>query len=275
MSIRNILVAFNGSQNSKGAVRLARMMMQEFEAHLTGALTYGPNQIGSTLGPYATAEVTSLIVEAEETRRAAISDDFLTELGLKECDNIHWIENGGDVDFALIELARSFDIVVVGQYDTTGEDRKIVPHPDMIAYGSGRPVMVVPPGFDGQYASDKAVLAWDGGKSAARALADAIPELKSKSEVMIVNVGQGTADVVERLDRVSAHLRRHGIKNDFEIVPRTQRSIGKVLLETVDSLGAGLLVMGAYEHSKFAEDLWGGVTDVVLRKAHVPVLMSH
>jgi nucleotide-binding universal stress UspA family protein len=33
--------------------------------------------------------------------------------------------------------------------------------------------------------------------------------------------------------------------------------------------------MGAYEHSKFSEDLWGGVTRDILVDAHLPVMMSH
>ena len=33
--------------------------------------------------------------------------------------------------------------------------------------------------------------------------------------------------------------------------------------------------MGAYEHSKFSEDLLGGVTRDILENATLPVLMSH
>jgi len=39
--------------------------------------------------------------------------------------------------------------------------------------------------------------------------------------------------------------------------------------------GAGMLVMGAYEHAKLAEDLFGGVTNTVLKKTKIPVLLSH
>jgi len=35
------------------------------------------------------------------------------------------------------------------------------------------------------------------------------------------------------------------------------------------------LAMGAYEHAKLAEDLFGGVTNTVLKKSKVPVLLSH
>lgn len=33
--------------------------------------------------------------------------------------------------------------------------------------------------------------------------------------------------------------------------------------------------MGAYEHSKFSQDLFGGVTHELIRSTKVPVFMSH
>ncbi|MCP4995312.1 MAG: universal stress protein, partial [Gammaproteobacteria bacterium] len=37
----------------------------------------------------------------------------------------------------------------------------------------------------------------------------------------------------------------------------------------------GLLVMGAYEHSKFRQSIVGGVTSSVLKKAKIPIIISH
>ncbi len=275
MAIRNILVAYSGSESSKSAVRLAKLMMQKYDAHLTGALTYAPSEISSSLRPYASKDVTKVIAEAEKERRDAIHKEFFAELGEVEGEKIHWVESGGDVDYSLMELARTFDIVVIGQYDGTRENRNLVPHPDMIALNSGRPVMVVPKELPETVLNDKAVLAWDGGKSAARAMSDAIDILETKSEVTLVSVGVNSNEVIVQMDRVSEHLKCHGIDSDIEIVPRSHRSVAKVLLKTVEAQKAGLLVMGAYEHSKFSEDLWGGVTNSVLAKAKVPVLMSH
>jgi nucleotide-binding universal stress UspA family protein len=43
----------------------------------------------------------------------------------------------------------------------------------------------------------------------------------------------------------------------------------------VAELGADLLVMGAYSHSRLRETILGGVTRDVLRNMNVPVLMAH
>jgi len=275
MSIRNILVAYSGSQSARAAVRLGRLMMDKYDAHLTGALTYAPSEISTTLRPYASEDLTGFIEDAEARRRKAIHEEFFDALDRPEGDKVHWVESGGDVDYSLMELARTYDIVVMGQYDATRENRNLVPHPDLVALNSGRPVMVVPPDLSDNVLNEKAVLAWDGGRAAARAMSDALDILETKSEVTVISVGEGSAEVLARLDKVVNHLRCHGINAEAEIVPRSHRSIARVLLKTVEELGAGLLVMGAYEHSKFSEDLWGGVTNSVLNKAPVPVLMSH
>ncbi len=275
MAIKNILVAYSGTESSKSAVKLARMMAEKYDAHLTGVLTYAPSEVSAALRPYASAELSGVIAEAEKDRRDTIHSDFFDVLGLPQGDKVHWIESGGDVDYSLMELARTYDIVLIGQYDGTRENRNLVPHPDVIALNSGRPVLVVPPVLPDSVLNGVAVLAWDGGKSAARAMSDAIDILETKSEVSVISVGQGTADVLMRLEAVTNHLSAHGIKAEAEIVPRGKRSVGKVLLETAEKQGAGILIMGAYEHAKFFEDLWGGATNSAMNSAQIPVLMSH
>ncbi len=275
MAIKNILVAFSGSKSACAAAALARRMAEKYDAHVTGALTYAPSEVSISLKPYASAELTGVIAGVEKDRRNAIHAAFLDALGKPEGDKVHWIETGGDVDYSLMELARTYDIILIGQYDGTRENRNLVPHPDVIALNSGRPVLVVPAELPDTVLNDKAVLAWDGGKSAARAMADALDILASKSEVTLVSVGEGTAEVLQKLDRLSAHLATHGIKAEAEIVPKVKRSVATTLLDVVERHKAGILIMGAYEHSKFLEDLWGGTTNSAINSAKVPVLMSH
>lgn len=57
--------------------------------------------------------------------------------------------------------------------------------------------------------------------------------------------------------------------------PAPARGAGATILDACTELGAGLLIMGAYEHSKFSEDLLGGATRDILSDARLPVLMSH
>ena len=48
-----------------------------------------------------------------------------------------------------------------------------------------------------------------------------------------------------------------------------------ILLVTAKSVGADLLVMGAYGHSRVREFIFGGVTRQILQTADMPVFMAH
>jgi nucleotide-binding universal stress UspA family protein len=48
-----------------------------------------------------------------------------------------------------------------------------------------------------------------------------------------------------------------------------------VILKSAEDAGAGLLVMGAYTHSRLREFVLGGATNYVSTHARIPVLMVH
>jgi nucleotide-binding universal stress UspA family protein len=50
---------------------------------------------------------------------------------------------------------------------------------------------------------------------------------------------------------------------------------GGVLLNRAADLGADLLVVGAYGHSRVCELILGGVTRTLLRQMTLPALMTH
>ncbi len=75
-------------------------------------------------------------------------------------------------------------------------------------------------------------------------------------------------------DRLVENLKRRGINVELMIKPK-QHAIGQTVLNTTQEIGAQLIVMGAYEHSKFSHDIFGGPTTDVLRKTKVPVFLSH
>jgi nucleotide-binding universal stress UspA family protein len=51
--------------------------------------------------------------------------------------------------------------------------------------------------------------------------------------------------------------------------------VADVLLRHVRDTGAGLVVMGAYGHSRFREAIIGGATRHMLEQTEVPVLLAH
>ena len=99
--------------------------------------------------------------------------------------------------------------------------------------------------------------------------------LKTKSFVSIVTVNDGEVDASLPAIDVETALRRHGIDTETVQLEEKGRSIGYRLLEFLDEAKPNLLVMGDYEHSKFRQTITGGVTSTVLKKAKVPIFISH
>ena len=75
---------------------------------------------------------------------------------------------------------------------------------------------------------------------------------------------------------VIRYLGWHGITATARQVKPLSRSIGDTLLHEASEAGIGMLVMGAYSHSRVRELLLGGVTRHVLSNVVVtPVFMAH
>ena len=135
--------------------------------------------------------------------------------------------------------------------------------------------MIFPAGYRGNVFNNKAVIAWDGGRAAARALADAMQILETEVSVEIVSVGRSPLEGSLPGINVQMVLDRHDVNVTLTELPRGRRSIADTLVEHCESTGAGLLVMGAYEHSPLREGLIGGVTHDIALRAKIPALMSH
>ena len=170
--------------------------------------------------------------------------------------------------------ARHFDVTVIA---LPGEDS--FPQEEVmlesVLLGSGRGVIAVPPTYRRVAAFDTIMVAWDGGRASARALAEALPLLKRANQVDVVTIPNrnGAAAAIPGFD-ILAHLTRHGVPaKGKELAYRT--SIADTLLDHAAMINADLVVMGAYGHSPLREAVLGGATRDMLRVATLPLLMAH
>lgn len=278
MPLKNILVSYNAFGAADAALATGCRLAKRYQAHLTGILSWGPSRISAALGPWVTDELLETIRVSETSRRAEIAAKFrehTRELEKEMAGKVHWLDLGGDADESLMEAARVYDLVVMGAYESDEETAHLAPHPDLVALRSGRPVLIVPKTHWPDRPVDRAVLAWDGGRAAARAMSDAMTVLETKTHVTVFSAGDAPeARRREGLD-VVAHLARHGIQTDWKHVAKPAGGVAKAIRDTVKEKNAGLLVMGAYEHPKVLEDLIGGATKGILAGLDVPVLMAH
>lgn len=144
-------------------------------------------------------------------------------------------------------------------------------------FRSGRPVLVVPKGWSGGAVGERIVIAWNGKREAARAVADAQPFLQEAKAVHIVTVDVeapfegAAAPGVE----IAAHLTRHGLQVELHQCEGRGRPAETVLVEEARRIGADLMVLGGYGHSRLRQFVFGGVTRALSRHAPLPLFMSH
>ena len=277
MTIKNILVAYNGLPGSEAALNGAVLMQQHYDAHLTGLFAHGGSSVSHQIKPWMPKKVQAAILEVAERSHAEIREKFDRICAQVPAEKLHWIDSGGPVQRTVAGYARLYDITVLGMHETSAEygQSHIEIYPDRVTFDSGRPVIIFPANFKGTLFGARAVVAWDGGRAASRALADAMQLLEAEETVEIVSVGR--SPLVGSLPGIDVRivLDRHEVKVTMTELARGNRSIADTLVDHCDSVGASLLVMGAYEHSPLREGLIGGVTHDIALRARIPVLMSH
>ena len=147
---------------------------------------------------------------------------------------------------------------------------------EAVLFGSGRPVLLVPPGAPA-FSGRMIVVGWDATRSATRALHDALPLLTKARKAVVISLSD---DKVFRLPEsgpeVCRYLERWGIDASFDAPKRKQDKIGNELLLHAKRLKADLLVMGGFGHAREREFLFGSATrDIFQSHLELPVLMSH
>lgn len=143
-------------------------------------------------------------------------------------------------------------------------------------FDSGRPVLAYRAGTLPKVELGSIVVAWDGGRHAARALADALPILARAEKVrMLTVVGEKPAAVAGLAAEAARHLKAHAIEAVIDEVDGAGVSIGASLDAYLARTPCDLLVMGAYGHSRAREFILGGATEHMLHDPKVPLFLAH
>lgn len=171
--------------------------------------------------------------------------------------------------------ARTRDLCIVPVADRLDGQRSIA---EEVVFGSGRPVLLFRPGKADLLGGglSTVVLAWDGSRSAARAMAEALPIMLKAREVRVLTVINEKSDAGSGLGEDAVrHLKVHGVNAVAEEVDASGRRIGQLLDDYVAACGSDLLVMGAYGRSRVREFILGGATEHMLHDPKTPLFLAH
>ncbi len=278
MSYKTILVHLNDKRRVKAVLGPAIELARRTEAHLIGLHVYAAVPAAPVTVPYG-AKVLGSLVAAERQETEAIAAAF-AEATRNQPFVAEWrAVKVPHVDLAAVVMdhGRAADLIVAGQTDPDWDLSPLMDFTERLALESGRPVLVVP--YVGTYpeVGRNVVVAWKPGREAARAVFDALPILQAAQTVTILEIkhkGEAT-DALAPDTTIAAALGRHGIKPVVRSSVAVDISVGDEILSRLADLGADLLVMGAYGHSRMRELVFGGATRHIARHMTVPTLFSH
>ncbi len=274
--IKDVMVRLDGSEVDEPRLAAVNNIAEMFQGRVIGLFlnvlpVYFPEE-GDSVGAIRAAELLQRardIGDRLEPELIARLARLQKPTELRRFDVI----TGAAADVAAREARSADTFVALRPNGGQQEPEDLV---EGVLFGSGRHLFLVPEGGAAKPAFDHVLLAWNGSREAARAMAEAMPYLHQARAVTAVVVTD-ESDVEESatlgVDAVS-HLKQHGIDADLYHV-QSDGDVGSTLIAQALRLKADLIVMGGYGHSRLREWLLGGATYRMLHHSPVPLVVAH
>ncbi|MGJ4943731.1 universal stress protein [Bradyrhizobium sp. HKCCYLS1011] len=277
MTFAAVIVSLALDQPNAARLQVAGDLAERFGAEVIGAAA---GQFSPPLYFTTGEQAQDLIWQGEaavQRRLGELEADFRDAVTAR-APAVSWRSS---LDFPtryVLAQARAADILVCGVQNQAISDAFAAASPKDLVMQAGRPLLVVPD--DLTWLDLRSVLvAWKDTPESRRAVVDALPLLAKAKDVVVVEILE---DAIEReacesrLGDVVAWLARHGVVASARVVePAEKRDVAAELESVADDITAGLIVAGAYGHSRFRELVLGGVTEHLVTRARRCVLLSH
>jgi nucleotide-binding universal stress UspA family protein len=264
------------------AVEIAAWVSRRVSAITCGVVPKAPRSILGDSLPNVSGMV------GEEKHKSAtdvqrlmsrFTDQVRKTANLAMGDGIALMRPASEVPGVLADHARLYDLAIMPMPDANHVARLDAQwHVETIVFGSGHPTIIVPQGEEQGTAAalGTIIVAWDNSRTAARAIADAMPILHAAKQVRVLTIlGEKEIRFPQSGAELGRHLARHGITTVVDQVEAHGEPIGEVLRQQVITHGGDLLVMGAYGHSRIREFILGGATKAMLTHPPAVLFMSH
>ena len=285
MTIKHILLPLTGEPHSADAAICGLALAKQLGAHVTAGYEdeIGPVYVSPDFG--AVANLGAFYEQMQKVRadrRARARAHFDSAVGKIKLPIVSapvckqgstmWMDDKGGIDAPISAFGALTDLVVV---NAPGNSHSPTPWNvvEEALFSAHRPTMVVPQGARTVDLS-RALIAWNGSSEAANAAEHALDLLSQGAKVTVLQIGElkpGRMSAEKLID----YLGWHCFEADLRRVPENPNETCQIILDEVRRAQAGLLIMGAYTHSRTREMILGGVTDFMLRNTPLPILMAH
>ena len=273
---KTLLVPVDERAKSVRSLELASRIASTFDSHLVGLFIQPSPYIPASAKADGVEKVLREMQQkasSELTQEARARFDSVMKPGMERAE---WRTACGSRAETVALHARYADLVVINQTDPQAADA--THFADGVLLSVGRPVLLVPYAGETSGFGRNVLVCWNASREASRAVIDALPLLKAAQKVTVLSIdgrespgGHGESPGSD----LALYLARHGVKSEVVQTVSASVDVGNVILSRAFDIGADLIVMGAYGHSRAREIVMGGATRTVLRSMTVPVLMSH
>lgn len=277
MTYATVMVSLVLDQPNEARLAVAGQIAERFDAGLIGI-------VASVFSPplyFTTGEQAQDLIDqgqASIKRRMSELEAQFREAAKNRAKHIEW---RCAIDFParyVLQQARCADIIVTGGHSDAFSDPFAVVTPKDLVMEAGRPLLVVPDSADWLDLRSMLV-AWKDTPEARRAIVDSLPMLRKAKDVTvaeIVKAGGSQPLAVSGVRDVVTWLSRHGVSASELVAEQNQDRDATVQFDAMAAdVGAGVVVAGAYGHSRFRELILGGMTQHLITQSERCVLLSH
>jgi nucleotide-binding universal stress UspA family protein len=275
MSMRAILVPLEQNDYTQSVLACAHLLAGRFGGHIQGFAFFPMYEV------YGFGDMTPLWVTegrpseelAGESRK--VFDRFMRQEAPSGAGgapvSFSWLTESDPGDIFVASHARVFDITILGRpgYDPSGPRSSTL---EAVLFESGRPCLIAPPTPPREF-GDNIVIAWNRSTETALAVAHAMPLLHQAKRVTILTVEGGTVPGPSG-EELANGLKLNGIETQAVTINPGKRTSGEMILDYSASIGADLLIKGAYTQSRLRQMIFGGATSHILGNATLPVFMA-
>lgn len=276
--LRSILLALDDSEGALAARDYALALARHTGAALTAAVildrrdgTDAHEAVPPGAGAFKERRDAALLRQAQEAGALAVD-------GLRKA--------AGDFPFATQELAAApapallaaagaHDVLIVGRDSSLGREAAedgLAPAIEALLLDRTRPLLVVPPGarFD---PTARALVAYDGSAGAMRAVQLFALLGLAGGGATVLSVAEDEEKAAALSGTAAAFLQRHAIA--AKALPVVGTHPVEALLAEAAAMPAGMLVMGAFEHTGLRALFTGSATKHLLRRAPCAIFAAH
>lgn len=275
MTYATIMVGLSFDQPNEARLEITGQLAERLEARVIGiaAAEFSP-PLYFTSGAQAQelvdqgrAAIKSRLAELESEFRAALQNRVTA---------MEWRCAEDFPSRYIVQQARASDLIVIGEAGRGAvADPFVQVSPSDLVMQAGRPLLVVPDSCN-WLDLRRLLIGWKDTAESRRAAADALPMLRKATDVTVAEIVEEPADRPAALSRVRdvvAWLSRHGVRAS-ELVPQQCGEAATELERIASDLGAGVVVAGAYGHSRLREWILGGVTQRMINPSNRCSLLS-